>query len=72
MNINYEIFNKIKKFKKNAKKKIIITKGFINKDYENKIYKSVNSSLTKPTKIFKHNNKIVKYEFNDCINLITI
>ena len=65
MNINYEIFNKIKKFKKNAKQKIIITKGFINKDYENKIYKSVNSSLTKPTKIFKHNNKIVKYEFND-------
>ena len=65
MNINYEIFNKVKKFKNNSKQKIIIIKGLINKEYENKVYKSVNSSLTKPTKIFKHNNKIVKYEFND-------
>lgn len=65
MNINYEIFNKIKKFKFNSKQKLIITKGFINKHYENKIYKSAKRSLTKPTKIFKHNNKIIKYEFND-------
>ena len=72
MNINYEIFNKIKKFKKNAKQKIIITKGFINKDYENKIYKSVNSSLTKPTKIFKHKTKLLSMNLMICINLITI
>ncbi len=65
MNINYEIFNKIKKFKNNSKQKIIALKGLINKDCEKKIYKSVSKSLSSPTKIFKHNKKIVKYEYND-------
>ncbi len=65
MNINYEAFDKIKKFTKKSKQKIIILKGFINKDCEEKIYKSVKNSLSQPTKIFKHNNKIVKYEYND-------
>ena len=65
MNINYEVFNKIKKFDKKSKQKIIILKGIINKDCEEKIYKSVKNSLSHPTKIFKHNNKIVKYEYND-------
>ncbi len=65
MNINYEIFNKIKKFKINSKQKIIILKGLIYRDHESKVYKSVNKSLKKPTKVFRHNDKIVKYEFND-------
>tara|TARA_B100000242_G_C43030010_1_gene479768 strand:- start:841 stop:1500 length:660 start_codon:yes stop_codon:yes gene_type:complete len=65
MNLNYEKFDKIKKFKKNSKQKIIVLKGLIAKESENKIYKSVNKSLLLPTKIFKHNNKIVKYEYND-------
>lgn len=65
MNINYEAFDKIKKFTKKSKQKIIILKGFINKGCEEKIYKSVKNSLSQPTKIFKHNNKIVKYEYND-------
>ncbi len=65
MNIDYEIFNNIKKFKNNSKQKILILKGLINKNCESKVYKSLNRSLKKPTKVFKHNNKIVKYEFNN-------
>ena len=65
MNINYEIFNKFKNFKKDSKQKIVFLKGLIKKDLENKIYKSVKKSLTKPTKIFRYNEKIIKYEFNN-------
>ena len=65
MNINYEIFDKIEKIKNNSKQKIIVLKGLINKDFEKKIYKSVSKSLSSPTKIFKHNKKLVKYEYND-------
>ena len=65
MNINYELFDKIKKFKNNSKQKIIILKGLIKKDNEKKIYKSVIKSLSSPTKIFKYNKKIVKYEYNN-------
>ena len=65
MNINYEIFNNIKKFKNNSRQKIIIINGLIKKKYENRIYKSINKSISKPTKIFRHNNRIVKYEYNN-------
>ena len=65
MNINYEIFDKIKKFKNKSKQKIIVLKGLINKDCEKKIYKSVSKSLSSPTKIFKYDKKIIKYEYND-------
>ena len=41
MNINYEIFDKIKKIKNNSKQKLIVLKGLINKDFEKKIYKMV-------------------------------
>ena len=65
MNINYEIFNNIKKFKNNSRQKIIIINGLIKKKYENRIYKSINKSISNPTKIFRHNNRIVKYEYNN-------
>ena len=68
MKINYQIFHKLNKFNSNKKQKILILKGLIDKLSEQKFLKSVNKSLSKPTKTFKQNNKIIKYEHNDSNN----
>ena len=68
MKINYQIFHKLNKFNSNKKQKILILKGLIDKLSEQKFLKSVNKSLSKPTKTFKQNNKIIKYEYNDSNN----
>ena len=68
MKINYQIFHKLDKFNSNKKQKILILKGLIDKLSEQKFLKSVNKSLSKPTKTFKQNNKIIKFEYNDSSN----
>lgn len=65
MNIDYSKFENIKSFNKNTKQKLISFNGLIKKNKIKTIHKSLKESLKVPTKIFKHNNKIVKYEFND-------
>ena len=65
MNINYQVFENLKPLSNKTKQKILILNGLIDRASENKIHKSVKKSLSTPTKIFKHNNKIVKYEYND-------
>ena len=65
MNIDYSKFENIQSFNKNTKQKLISFNGLIKKNKIKTIHKSLNESLKVPTKIFKHNNKIVKYEFND-------
>jgi len=65
MNIDYSKLENIQSFKKNTKQKLISFNGLIKKSKVKTIHKSLKKSLKKPTKIFKHNNKIVKYEFND-------
>tara|TARA_Y100001958_G_C21090723_1_gene443905 strand:+ start:85 stop:741 length:657 start_codon:yes stop_codon:yes gene_type:complete len=64
MNIDYSKFENIRKFN-NYNQKIIVINGFIKKSREESIYNSLNKSFKNPTKIFKHKEKIVKYEFND-------
>ena len=68
MKINYQIFHNLNKIKSKKKQKILILNGLIDKLSEQKFLKSVNKSLSKPTKIFKENNKIIKYEYNDSNN----
>ena len=65
MNIDYSKFENIQSFNKNTKQKLISFNGLIKKNKIKTIHKSLKESLKVPTKIFKHNNKIVKYEFND-------
>ena len=65
MNIDYSRFQNIQSFNKNAKQKLISFNGLIKKSKVITINKSLKKSLKKPTKIFRHKNKIVKYEFND-------
>ena len=65
MNIDYTKFESVRNFNKNDKQKIIVLNGLIKKSRLKNIHKSLKKSLKKPTKIFKHKNKIVKYEFND-------
>ena len=65
MLLDYSKFEKIVKFRKNKKQKIIIIDKLLRKNYENIVYKSIKVSTKKPTKVFKKKGKIIKYEFND-------
>ena len=64
MIIDYNNFNKIKKKIDNKYQVVYEIDNFIlNKHIKNILF-SINKSKKKPTKIFKHNSRIIKIEFN--------
>ena len=64
MIIDYNNFNKIYKVLDNKYQTTIEIDNFLLNKHIEKILLSINKSKNKPTKIFKHNTKIIKTEFN--------
>ena len=69
MILDYKKLDDLKKISFNKTQKIIVIDGLILKDKINKILNSIVKSKNKPSKIFKHSNKIVKLEYNNFKNL---
>ena len=67
--LNYKKLDDPKTIFYNKNQKIFVIDGLILKNKINKILESITKSKNKPSKIFKHRNKIIKFEFNNFNNL---
>ncbi len=65
MNIDYSEIIKVTPFNNQKKQKIIVIDNLLKKECVNEILKSLKKSLLVSTKVFKHNNKIIKTEYNN-------